>query len=64
VLLDGRFAGGWRIERKGPEAILRLEPVLAPSGAQRRELIDEGGRLLAFVAGAAGRRDVMIAEPA
>jgi hypothetical protein len=63
VLLDGRFAGGWRIERAGrggPEAILRVELSAAPSGADRRELIDEGARLLAFVAGAAGRRDVVI----
>ncbi|MGH2464572.1 MAG: winged helix DNA-binding domain-containing protein [Candidatus Limnocylindrales bacterium] len=61
VLLDGRFGGGWRIERRGPAAILRIDLVAAPSGQERRELIDEGGRLLAFVAGANGPRDVVIA---
>jgi hypothetical protein len=63
VLLDGRFAGGWRIELAEPAAILRIELVAAPSSPDRRELVDEGGRLLAFVAGAAGRRDVVIGTP-
>jgi Winged helix DNA-binding domain len=61
VLLDGRFAGGWRIERDGAAATLRIGLVTAPGGPDRRELVDEGERLLAFAAEAAGRRDVVIA---
>ncbi|HEY2888460.1 MAG TPA: winged helix DNA-binding domain-containing protein [Candidatus Limnocylindrales bacterium] len=66
VLVDGRFGGGWRIAREGSGAILRIELVAAPSGSDRRELIDEGGRLLEFVtggAGATGLRDVVISTP-
>ncbi len=51
ILLDGRYAGGWRIARDGKQARLRIEPAVTPSGLDRLALLEEGERLLAFVAG-------------
>ena len=66
VLVDGRFGGGWRIVREGTTAILQIELVAAPSESDRRELLEEGDRLLEFVTDGgetSGRRDVLITSP-
>ena len=60
VLLDGRFAGGWRIVRSDARALLHVELIAAPAPGARQALADEGGRLLDFVASGTDRRDVAI----
>jgi hypothetical protein len=60
VLLDGRFAGGWRIVRSDAQALLHVELIAAPAPGARQALADEGGRLLDFVASGSDRRDVAI----
>jgi len=60
VLLDGRFAGGWRIRRTADRAVLEVALVAAALGPDRQDLEQEGQRLLAFAAGDRSRRDVVI----
>jgi Winged helix DNA-binding domain len=47
-LVDGSVAGAWRVERTKQKATLRLEPFEALPGGARRELRDEGERLVRF----------------
>jgi DNA glycosylase AlkZ-like len=47
-LVDGAVAGAWRIERVSEKATLRLEPFEPLPRAVRRELRDEGERLVRF----------------
>lgn len=63
VLLDGRFAGGWRIARGGNQATLHVELVNEPARPDRRAMIDEGQRLLEFAAAESDRRDVVVSSP-
>ncbi|MFI2643401.1 winged helix DNA-binding domain-containing protein [Streptomyces sp. NPDC018610] len=49
-LVDGFVRGLWRLERQGGEAALVLEPFAPVGRAHRRELTEEGTRLLAFAA--------------
>jgi hypothetical protein len=67
VLLDGRFAGGWRIVRDRPReartARLKVDLLRVPAAADRLALIEEGQRLLAFAAAEAGGHDVEIGWP-
>ncbi len=60
VLLDGRFAGGWQIERTGTTAILRIELGRSVARADRLALVEEGQRLLEFRAGTSVQRNVVI----
>jgi hypothetical protein len=64
VLLDGRFAGGWRISRADDRALLAVELVVTPVRRDRLDLETEGQRLLEFTAADRGRRDVVIRPPA
>lgn len=64
VLLDGRFAGGWRISRGEDRASLEVELLAPPVRADRLALADEGQRLLEFAAGDRSRRDVTITSGA
>jgi len=64
VLLDGRFAGGWRISRDDDRAVLDVELVAAPVRLDRLGLEEEGQRLLAFAAADRTRRDVVTRSPA
>jgi hypothetical protein len=50
ILVDGRYAGTWRIARSGGQATLEIVPFEAPRPNDRGALEDEGGRLLAFAA--------------
>jgi len=50
VLVDGEFAGTWRVERDGAAARLAVSPVRALAAADRAAVAEEGARLLAFAA--------------
>jgi hypothetical protein len=63
VLLDGRFAGGWRIARNGGGAALHVDLIGAPARADRQALAEEGQRLLDFAAAGSDPRDVAISPP-
>lgn len=58
VLVDGMVHGTWRIDRAGAAANLVIESFGRITRADRAALGEEGSRLLAFVAGDAGRHDV------
>jgi Winged helix DNA-binding domain len=47
-LVDGAVAGKWRVERSGKKAALVLEPFSRLPASARRELKQEGERLLRF----------------
>lgn len=57
-LVDGFVAGTWRLD----DGVLEIEPFTPLAGAHRREVIDEGERLLAFVAPDGGP-DVRFVSP-
>jgi Winged helix DNA-binding domain len=59
-LLDGRVAGTWAIERIGATTRLTIEPAGRTSSRDRDALIDEGSRLLTFLAPDAGSHDVRL----
>ncbi|WP_247003428.1 winged helix DNA-binding domain-containing protein [Halosolutus gelatinilyticus] len=50
VLVDGYFAGFWSVERDGDGATLLVEPLDPLDDETRAALLEEGRRLLAFVA--------------
>jgi hypothetical protein len=50
ILLDGRFRGLWRIDRKAGVATLVIEPYEGLSTTDIADITDEGARLLAFAA--------------
>lgn len=60
VLLDGRFAGGWRIVTIRDRASLEIDVLVEPSASDRLELAEEGARLLAFAAGEREPDDVRL----
>jgi hypothetical protein len=49
-LVDGSVAGSWRVERAGEKATLRLEPFAPLPVRARRNLVDEGERLVRWFA--------------
>lgn len=59
VLVDGRFAGGWKIVQSKEQAILEVDVLTGLSRGDRLALLEEGHRLLAFAAAGATRRDVV-----
>jgi hypothetical protein len=58
VLLDGFVGGLWRIERAKGLDVLRVALVRRPSADEEAGVVDEGARLLEFVAGSLRRREV------
>jgi Winged helix DNA-binding domain len=58
MLVDGRVAGMWRMERDRDTAVVVLQPFAPLRPADRAGLEDEAGRLLRFAAADAGDRDV------
>jgi DNA glycosylase AlkZ-like len=61
VLVDGFVGGLWRVERdRKQKASLLIALLDRPSAATKADVIEEGGRLLAFVAGDAPARDVRL----
>jgi hypothetical protein len=63
VLVDGRVAAAWSIERDKQGATLAVTPFAPLSRSDRQAVGAEGEALLAFGAPAADRRDVRIAPP-
>jgi Winged helix DNA-binding domain len=61
LLVDGFFAGIWKITRQRDAATLRLELYEPIAQHERMELADEGARLLAFAAADAQAHDVQFA---
>jgi hypothetical protein len=59
ILLDGMFAGEWRIARDGERATLEIEPFEPIAPADLSALHDEGVRLLGFAAAATEGRIVV-----
>ena len=62
-LLDGAFAGFWRIVREGETATLLVEPFARLGGDDQDGLEAEAERLVAFVAPDAMRHNVAFAAP-
>jgi hypothetical protein len=61
VLIDGKVAATWRVERSKDTALLVVTPFRRISKAERAPLLEEAKRLLAFMVPGAGR-DVRIAS--
>jgi hypothetical protein len=61
LLVDGRVAGTWKIERKRKVATLALTPFGTLAARVRGELEAEGEALLAFVELDAGEREGIVA---
>jgi hypothetical protein len=62
ALVDGFFAGRWKIARGRDGARLRVAVFSRMSGAERNRLADEGARLLEFVAPEEKTHDVEVVE--
>lgn len=60
VLVDGLVRARWKLERTKDAATLQIEPFARLARADRTELLEEGGRLLTFVARDADTQDVRI----
>jgi hypothetical protein len=58
VLLDGFVGGLWRVEQDRKRAALLVALLDQASSATKAEVIEEGGRLLTFLAGEGRARDV------
>jgi hypothetical protein len=63
VLIDGFVRATWKLERDGDTAVLVVTPFVKLPRAHAREVSEEGTELLAFVAGDARDRDVVVAAP-
>jgi Winged helix DNA-binding domain len=51
ILVDGDHGGHWRLDRAEASAALVIEPFARLSTADTEELVEEGRRLLGFIAG-------------
>jgi hypothetical protein len=63
VLVDGRVAAIWSIERAKGRATLVVTPFRGLGRANRADVADEGGRLLAFATADAADHEVRITDP-
>lgn len=59
-LVDGFVAGRWKLAMEKGTAALTVEPVVRWSASGRAQVIEEGGRLVAFLAPDAEDRDVRV----
>lgn len=59
-LVDGFVAGTWKVERERVRASLVIRPLIRLAKADERALLGEGEALLAFLAGDAADRDVVV----
>ncbi|MFI5272040.1 MAG: winged helix DNA-binding domain-containing protein [Ktedonobacterales bacterium] len=64
VLLDGFYAGIWKITRERDAATLRVEPLAPLSPRDQAALTEEGARLLSFAAAEATSHDIQFVQPA
>jgi len=62
VLIDGMFAGEWRIATNGGRATLQIEPFATIPAAELPGLHEEGARLVAFAAAGTDGR-IVVREP-
>jgi hypothetical protein len=60
LLVDGFVRGTWVIKRQRDAATLTIEPLRRLTAADRKAVVEEGGRLLDFASAEAGRRDLRI----
>ncbi|HEX5499893.1 MAG TPA: crosslink repair DNA glycosylase YcaQ family protein, partial [Thermomicrobiales bacterium] len=60
VLVDGFVRGTWTLSRRAAAARLRIEPFTPLPPADRAAVLEEGERLLAFLAADATDRDIEI----
>ena len=60
LLVDGRTAGMWKIDKAAGAAVLTVEPFRRLSNRHRSAIEAEGARLLAFSAQDAANREVRI----
>jgi hypothetical protein len=58
ILVDGFVAGRWRVDRTRAGATLVVEPFRALGSTTRQQLLDEGERLVRFVAADAADHEV------
>ena len=58
VLIDGGISAAWRVRSEGQTAVMKIELGRPLTGAERAELEEEAGRLLAFLAADAGVRSI------
>ncbi|HET6774077.1 MAG TPA: winged helix DNA-binding domain-containing protein [Acidimicrobiales bacterium] len=63
VLVDGRVAAMWSVDRAKGAAALVVTPLRPLTGTERTAVGDEGARLLAFTAAEADDHDVRIVDP-
>ena len=63
VLVDGFVAGTWKLERGKGSATLAIAPWEGWRKADRKEVADEGERLLAFAAGDVGAQSLRFDDP-
>lgn len=61
VLVRGDFSAVWRITRAGDSVTLTVSPFARLSDDDATDVVDEGARLLSFVAGPPGSHRVLIA---
>jgi hypothetical protein len=61
VLVDGFGSARWKVEREKEKAVLRIEAFRRLSRAEKASVAEEGERLLSFIAGDAGSRDIRFA---
>lgn len=62
VLVDGRVAGTWGVERKKSAAVLTIVPFAPLSARARQDALAEADALLRFVEPDAASRDVRVAK--
>jgi hypothetical protein len=63
VLVDGFLGGMWRIVRTCGKVTLIIEPAASWTKAEQAAVVDEGARLLAFVAADSQDHDVQVRGP-
>ena len=64
VLIDGRAGGTWSTATPGGKVTLTIRPVVPLSGPAEAEVVEEGLRLLTFMAPSASDRRVTFGRPA
>jgi Winged helix DNA-binding domain len=60
VLVDGFLAARWWLDREKDAATLRVDPLRRLTRAEKAGVVEEGGRLVAFLADDATTRDVLL----
>jgi Winged helix DNA-binding domain len=64
ILVDGFFAGMWRMSKSNGRATLRIELLRLPSPRERQEIVSEGEELVRFATDGKSEPEVTFLEPA